>query len=116
MLLNPKPYHSSTQAPKHPTPYTPFPNILFSIHPLRFNPQQCVYTYGSLVPPSEHKVGNIASLGVYNPTNNLHIAKRLFGLQNMLRGELYAIFIALTTTPPIHTLSHKQSQHCLPHK
>lgn len=45
---------------------------------LKYNPLQCIYTYGSFNPPTKNAkgniVGNIAKVGINNPNNNICIA------------------------------------------
>jgi ribonuclease HI len=78
---------------------TPIPPIYACIYPLKFPPQQCVYTDGSFIPPTKNSegqiVGNTAGSGVYIPNNNTQIAKRLPCYQNILRAELYALLLAI---------------------
>ena len=47
--------------------------------PLKYHPQQCIYTYGSFTPPpsknSEGQIeGNTAGSGIYSPNKNIHIS------------------------------------------
>ena len=86
------------------------PDIYKHIHPLKFPPQQSVYTDGSFIPPTKNAegqiVGNTAGSGVYNPNNNTQIAKRLPGYQNILRAELYAILLAIKNIKITQTDTH----------
>lgn len=79
-------------------PPQPLPIELFHNHILKFKTQQCIYTDGSFIPPYKNGKGNTAGSGVYYPTHNLHITKRLPCLQNILRAELNAILIAIQGT------------------
>ena len=58
--------------------------------PPKFPPQLCYYTDGSFIPPKaltkEHWRREKTGYGIYNPFKNLQIAKRLPGLQNILRA------------------------------
>ena len=74
------------------------PTELYNIHPLKFKPQQCIYIDGSFIIPDEHGIGNTTGSGVYSPANNIRIADRLPGLQNILRAQLNAILIAIQST------------------
>lgn len=76
----------------------PLPYIFYTHCKFKYNPPQCIYTYGSFIPLDKFRKCNVAGSGVQNPTNNLHIVDRLLGLQNILRAEFYAVLIALTTT------------------
>ena len=63
---------------------------------LKFRPQYSYYTDGSFVPPRQNYDGHWkkekAGYGIYNPTKTeVHIAKRLPGLQTSFRAELMAI-------------------------
>ena len=77
---------------------TPTHNTLHAHHPLKYEPQMCIYTNGSFIPLDESGIGNIASSGVYIPHAYLHIAKWLPKLQNILWAELNAIVITATAT------------------
>lgn len=62
---------------------TPLPNQYNHIHSLKFHPQKCTYTDGSIIPPSKNSEGqiegNTAWSGVYSPNNNTRISERLLG-------------------------------------
>ena len=90
---------------QHPPPNNtatpPLPPTYYHVHPLKYQPQQCIYTDGSFIPPSKNSegqiVGNTVGSGVYSPNNNTQISERLPGYQNILRAELNAILIAIKT-------------------
>ena len=88
----------------------PLPNTYTHMHPPKFPPQQCIYTGGSFIPPTKNSegqiVGNTAGAGVYSPNNDTRIAKRLPGYQNILRAELYAIFLAIKNIKTTQTDTH----------
>ena len=74
------------------------PNELYNTHPLKFKSQQCIYTNGSFIPPDKNGTCNTIGVGVYCPANNLQIAERLLGLQNILHAELNTLLIAIQCT------------------
>ena len=80
---------------------TPLPTKYYYSHPLKYHPQQSIYTDGSFIPPTKYvegrMKGNTARSGVYSPNNNTRIAKRLPCYQNILRAEINAILIAIKT-------------------
>lgn len=85
------------------TPSTSHNNTYPSQHvirqkPPKYNPQQYYYTNGSFIPLNEHGIGNTTGLEAYSPNNNIHIAKRLPGLPNILHAELYTLLITLIAT------------------
>ena len=81
------------------TTTTPLPTVYNHIHPLKYPPQQCIYTDGSFIPPSKNSegqiVGNTAGSGVYSPYKNIQILERLLEYPNILRVELNTILIAI---------------------
>ena len=85
--------------PKIKIPKSPPYHTNLSTNTLKYQPQQCIYTDGSFIPPSitpEGLVeGNIAGSGVYSPHENTKISERLLGYPNILRVELNAILIAI---------------------
>jgi hypothetical protein len=66
---------------------TPLLDSLYHPHPLKYNPQQRMYTYGSFIPLDEHGHANIVGSRVFNPNNDLRIAKKFVGLSNILNKE-----------------------------
>jgi hypothetical protein len=88
--------HTWKNSPNNNTPITritpsiTIPAKYYHQHPLKYHPQQCIYTDGSFIPPSkiyEGQIeGNTARSGVYSPNNNTHISERLLGYQNILRA------------------------------
>ena len=86
------------KAPIYNNPTQPLPIELYHTHPIKFKPQQCIYTDGSFIPLDENGIGNTKGSGVYCPANNLQNAKRLPSLQNTLKAELNAILIAIQKT------------------
>ena len=50
----------------------PIPNKYEHIHPLKYHPQQCIYTNRSFIPPTKNIEGliegNATGSGVYSPT------------------------------------------------
>jgi ribonuclease HI len=62
---------------------------------MKYNPEHCYYTDGSFKEPEEispgHWLREKAGYGIYNVPKNIKIAKRLHGLQNILRAEMIAI-------------------------
>jgi ribonuclease HI len=67
----------------------------------KFPPQYCYYTDGSFTPPKKLSK-NIweparAGYGIWNPILKINIARRLIGLQNILRAEISAIYQTLLT-------------------
>lgn len=59
----------------------------------------------SFIAPDDCGIGNITGSGIYCPYTNLQIAKRLLGLQNILRAELNAILVAVSITKHYRTTS-----------
>ena len=110
---NPTPYQVKTfktwkEAPRTnettqiTKPTTPLPIKYYHTHPLKYLPPQCIYTDGTFIPPTKNAegliIGNTTRSRVYSP-NNIHIAERLPGYQNILRAELNAILLALKAIP-----------------
>ena len=61
----------------------------------KFDPAYSYYTDGSFKEPEEISPGHWrrerAGYGIYNPTKEIKLAKRLHGLQNIIRAEMMAI-------------------------
>jgi DNA-directed RNA polymerase subunit L len=82
--------------PKHNTHTTqitttrPLPVTYYIQHPIKYHPQQCIYTDGSFIPPTKNLEGqiegNTAGSGIYSPYNEIQISERLPGYQNILRA------------------------------
>ena len=103
----------------------PIPNKYEHIHPLKYHPQQCIYTNGSFIPPTKNIEGliegNATGSGVYSPNNNTRIAEKLPGYQNIqLRAKLNAIFIAIkninSTQQDIHIFTYSLNNLYMIHK
>jgi hypothetical protein len=40
-------------------PINPFFDMFYHINTPKYNPQQCIYTYGFFIPLDNHEIGNI---------------------------------------------------------
>ena len=62
--------------------------MFYHVNTPKYNPQQCMYIDGSFI-LLDDGMGHIANSWAYNPNNDLHIAKWLPTLPNVLRAKLY---------------------------
>ena len=88
----------------HATPSTnpPYTNWALHLQPQKYNLSQSIYTDGSFIPLDGKGSGNLAGSGVYSQLDNIQIAERLPRFQNILRVELYAIWLALANTQELN--------------
>ena len=87
----------------HTNPWTINPEQCL---PLKYPPQFCYYTDGSFKPPKQINNGQWerekVGYGIYNPFKNLKLAKRIPGLQNILRAYIFGHTPHSTT--PYHNI------------
>ena len=87
--------------PPKTIPHLNLPIKYYNQHHPKYRPQQCIYTDGSFIPPTKNSEGriegDIAGSRVYSPNQDIRIAERLPGYQNILRAELNVILIAIKT-------------------
>ena len=100
---------NNTHTTKTITPM-PLPTIYHHQSPLKYHPQQCIYTDGSFIPPSKNSErqieGNTAGSGIYSPNKDIKKSERLPGYQNIIRVELNAILIIIKTIQTTQTDTH----------
>lgn len=88
-------------------PPTPLPNDYNPTHPLKSIPNNaCMYTTCSFTQPTKREK-EIEKECVYNPNNNLRIAYKLLGYQNVIRIEHNALLIVVKSiqSTQLHTSS-----------